>query len=160
MDPALALLAIVVVQALDILGHLINGAKLRKAEKRLDEAEARGVRIEAALAAITLPVGDDADEMSERMSAVRAARETKKDAVALMETTLLADLTERFGEQTGPAIMEFVRVNAPEAWNRAKKNPKSAMVILSPMIAMAERVVAKRERTEDEPRRSTGGYGI
>lgn len=146
----------VVCQALDLAGHVINGRKLRRAEGRLDAAEERGKRIEAALAVATTPGGD-----SERMSEVRAGREAKADAAAQMEVAVLAHLTETLGETLGPAVLEWTRTNAPDAWKRARANPKSAMVILGPAVALAERLVASQKtKDDDSPRRSLSGFGV
>lgn len=136
--------AMVGVQALDIAGHVVNHRKLKKAEKRLDEAEERGKRIEAALSGAT------SGDLSERMTDVRAAREAKADAAAAMEMALLAHLTERFGETYGPAIMEWVRQNGGDAWRRARSNPKAAQSILAPVIDMAGRLIAPAGEKQEE----------
>jgi hypothetical protein len=152
-DPStLALVGVVAVQALDLLGHLVNHRKLRRAELRLEEAEARGKRIEEALSgrpASGLLRGD-----VDPREAV-AAREERADAAAALEVELLAEATATLGDTWGPAVIEWVRVNAPAPWKRAMKNPSAARAILRPAFALAERVVSAQRDAQE----AQGGAG-
>lgn len=140
----LTALAMVLVQALDILGHILNGREVRalKAEVRAtvkDAAEERK-RIIELLEARGAPGMMKSGLTGEE---VRAAREAKADLRAQTEMAILAFATESFGERWGPAVVEWARTNAVDAWNRALNNPKSAQMILSPVFALAAKIIPR-----------------
>lgn len=124
---------------LDILGHVINGAKLRVALRRLDEAEARGVHVAqqvdamaSAMAAVLDVLGLVYDEEQKKYVQrapptlngggdphdARAAREEHADADAAAEERIRATFVNKLGEELGELAFNTAKKNKT-TWKRA-----------------------------------------
>lgn len=116
-----------------------NARRVTRIQSQADRAEAKLDELIGALKAPEAGVlrgGHDPRAMVE-------AREERADAAARVEMEILAQAVESFGERWGPAIIEWVRVNAPGPWKRALKNPAMTRSILEPAFALAQRQLSK-----------------
>jgi hypothetical protein len=117
--------AIVLVQALDLLGHWLNHRKLQEAHRRLDEADKRGELVRANLneiaskfnelvTALQAPKAEFAHGQVDPREA-RAARAEKDD----LRTLTAADLKAKLG----PLAVELWQQFFPDEWKAALQRP-------------------------------------
>jgi len=81
----------------------------------------------------------------------RASREEIADRAAVTQIELLAAATEALGDGLGPAAIEWIKLNAPEAYRRAVRNPAIAQAVLGPVLALAKKALSNA--------RPSGGAG-
>lgn len=86
------------------------------------------------------------------------SREAKADQAARTEMEILSQAVEYFGERWGPAIIEWVRINAPGPWKRALKNPAMARTILTPAFALAQKMIQANSKGAHGGNGTSGGF--
>lgn len=166
MDPVTfayaSLVAVIIIQAADLLGHLINGLKLRRAQKRLDDAEVRGKAILEALSVLLGAAGVQVVDGRYVLpahaggwnggdpSAARSRREELADQEALAESGIMAALTAKLGEPTKAlAFVEFLKSASPKTWKRMTRNPALAEGILTNWLPVMQARVARGAATTE-----------
>lgn len=123
--------------ALDVAGHVATNLRLsREVMPRIDAAEERGARIEAALADLkpgALKGGHDPRELAAKAV---LAREEKAIAREEGDSALLGIIADRVGGiENALAVKEATLAWLPGKWEKASENVDRWQGILGPVLA-------------------------
>lgn len=156
---AIAALPLALLQVVELSVGVMNARRGARLEARADRAEAK---IDDLIARLELGAAE-AEKISSGMRGgvdpreLVESREAKADQAARVELEILSQAVEHFGERFGPALIEWVRVNAPGPWKRALKNPAMSNAILEPAFRLGAKMIGAQRASSNTNGAPQGG---